>query len=246
VSFAWPKLVEDGERCTAEDDCGNVPKTPSQPALKAAYGGDPRTNDQRDQVPQVSAHHELHVIQRSTRTALSDAARIAKAPSPMPEGPTNVSSVLVRGVRNRCHSWGMTSDSSQVRPEIRNAIDAFIAKDSALRMLQLVDSSNPKSHQKLRRSLANFSDFKSTVSQIYVNDNDLRTLLHRFETRIRKENLFFFLSEDPALDGMSLTGGFVFAALSGSLFGTFAVSADGFLALYKSESPGEVLVLQRS
>jgi hypothetical protein len=140
----------------------------------------------------------------------------------------------------------MTSDSSQVLPEIRNAIDAFMAKDRALRMMQLVDSSNPKSHQKLRNSLASFSDFKSTVSQTYVNDNDLRMLLHGFETRIRKEKLFFFLSEDPALDGMSLTGGSAFAALSGSLFGTFAVSVDGFLALYKSESPGNVLVLQRS
>jgi len=138
----------------------------------------------------------------------------------------------------------MTSTSSRVLPEIRIAITAFVAKESALRMQQLVDSSNPKAHQKLINHLADFSGFKSTVSQTYVGDDALEALLRVLERKGEREDQFFVISEDPALDGRVLTSGAIFVGLIGSFFGTFAVDASGSLALYKSERPGNILVLK--
>ena len=138
----------------------------------------------------------------------------------------------------------MTSRSSRVLAEIRTAITVFMAKESALRMLQLVDSSNPKAHQKLINHLADSSGFKSTVSQTYVGDDALEALLRTLEGKGQREDQFFVISEDPALDGRVLTSRAIFAGLVGSFFGTFAVDASGSLALYKSERPGNILVLK--
>lgn len=138
----------------------------------------------------------------------------------------------------------MIIGSSRVLPEIRTAITIFMAKESALRMLQLVDSSNPKAHQKLINRLGDFSGFTSTVSQTYVGDDVLQALLRTLEGKGQREDQFFVISEDPALDGQVLTSRAIFAGLVGSFFGTFAVAASGSLALYKSERPGNILVLK--
>jgi hypothetical protein len=111
-------------------------------------------------------------------------------------------------------------------------------------MLHLVDSSNPKAHQKLINRLADFSGFKSTVSQTYVGDDALEALLRALEGKGQREDQFFVISEDPALDGRVLTSRAILVGLVGSSFGTFAVAASGSLALYKSERPGNILVLK--